>query len=588
MANTHINRLRCVVTNTPGTSGNFVVGAAPAGRRGFSAAEDGKTFEVIISEGNAWEVRTGCVYTHSTTTVTRGTLADSSTGSAINFTSAAVVSQGLTAGWANDVARWTDSNKTAILGPSDTPVLLGHGLSSLILPPKLYATRDVEASVYFDALTLSNGDLWCWEISDLSGGIQQAERLKFVPAATLASTTISFSAIDPYTGATEATGSVPIVACSPAAGRAVSVKYLQIGDSTTANTGECTQTLLDWSAVDPFTVTLLGTQGSGSNKHEGHAGWALTDFTGSSSPFYISGGLNFALYLSNNAIAMPDWVGIMLGTNDMLAVTSDATALSAATSAFNGLDVLMASIKAAGVSIKIALMPIPMPSSDQDGFGENYGTGISRWRYKRNAAVWNRALYARYSGQEAARVYICPAPIGYDNNNNALFGASGPMNARSAISKARHNNGVHPATGGYQQIGDGIWAFLKCQQSDTSSTYSAELITNGGFASDTVWSKGDGWTISGGVGVASSCNTAISNPITAYPAGAVFLVTYTIKTFTAGQCRAAIGGAAGAWQYAAGKVSELITTANSGSTFDFYGASSFSGTIDDVSVRRVT
>jgi len=97
MANTHINRLRCVVTNTPGTSGNFVVGAAPAGRRGFSAAEDGKTFELIISEGNAWEVRTGCVYTHSTTTVTRGTLADSSTGSAINFTAAAVVSVGLTA-----------------------------------------------------------------------------------------------------------------------------------------------------------------------------------------------------------------------------------------------------------------------------------------------------------------------------------------------------------------------------------------------------------------------------------------------------------------------------------------------------------
>lgn len=94
MANTHINRLRCVVTNTPGTSGNFVVGAAPAGRRGFSAAEDGKTFELTISEGNAWEVRTGCVYTHSTTTVTRGTLADSSTGSAINFTAAAVVSQG--------------------------------------------------------------------------------------------------------------------------------------------------------------------------------------------------------------------------------------------------------------------------------------------------------------------------------------------------------------------------------------------------------------------------------------------------------------------------------------------------------------
>lgn len=131
MANTHINRLRCVVTNTPGTSGNFVVGAAPAGRRGFSAAEDGKTFELIISEGNAWEVRTGCVYTHSTTTLTRGTLADSSTGSAINFTAAAVVSLGLTAKAMTDLepARTLSALSAAAIGASPametTPTAVG-------------------------------------------------------------------------------------------------------------------------------------------------------------------------------------------------------------------------------------------------------------------------------------------------------------------------------------------------------------------------------------------------------------------------------------------------------------------------------
>ncbi len=97
MSTTHINRLRCSITNTPGTSGNVVVGAAPAGRRTFSAADDGKSFEPTFSEGNAWEVRTGCVYTHSTTTLTRGTLVDSSTGSAIALTSAAIVALHVTA-----------------------------------------------------------------------------------------------------------------------------------------------------------------------------------------------------------------------------------------------------------------------------------------------------------------------------------------------------------------------------------------------------------------------------------------------------------------------------------------------------------
>lgn len=98
MTTTHINRLRCVVTNTPGTSGNVVVGAATsAARRTFTAAENGKTFQPTFEDGNAWEERSGCVYTHSTQTLTRGTLVDSSTGSAIALSSASVVSLGATA-----------------------------------------------------------------------------------------------------------------------------------------------------------------------------------------------------------------------------------------------------------------------------------------------------------------------------------------------------------------------------------------------------------------------------------------------------------------------------------------------------------
>lgn len=92
MSTTHINRLRCSITNTPGLAGNVVVGAATsAARRTFTAAEDGLTFEPTFEQGNAWEVRTGCVYTHATSTLTRGTLVDSSTGAAISLTPSATV-----------------------------------------------------------------------------------------------------------------------------------------------------------------------------------------------------------------------------------------------------------------------------------------------------------------------------------------------------------------------------------------------------------------------------------------------------------------------------------------------------------------
>lgn len=86
-----VNRALFGVGSAPGT-GNIAVGAAVAGPyRTLGAAQDGMTFDVAITDGNAWEVRTGCVYTHGTTTLTRGTLEDSSTGSAISLSASAQV-----------------------------------------------------------------------------------------------------------------------------------------------------------------------------------------------------------------------------------------------------------------------------------------------------------------------------------------------------------------------------------------------------------------------------------------------------------------------------------------------------------------
>lgn len=86
-----VNRALFGVASAPGT-GNISVGAAVAGPyRTLGAAQDGMTFDVAITDGNAWEVRTGCVYTHGTTTLTRGTLEDSSTGSAISLSASAQV-----------------------------------------------------------------------------------------------------------------------------------------------------------------------------------------------------------------------------------------------------------------------------------------------------------------------------------------------------------------------------------------------------------------------------------------------------------------------------------------------------------------
>ena len=84
------NRVKVSISNTPSTTGDFVLSSAAAGYQSFGASDDGKTYDILITEGSAWEIRSS-VYTHSSTTLSRGTLIESSTGSAINFTSAAVV-----------------------------------------------------------------------------------------------------------------------------------------------------------------------------------------------------------------------------------------------------------------------------------------------------------------------------------------------------------------------------------------------------------------------------------------------------------------------------------------------------------------
>jgi hypothetical protein len=117
---TYINRLSCTVGNAPGASGDIItVGAAALGRRTFGPEHDGAVVDVTITDGADWEVRLGCVYTHATATLTRGTLDDSSTGSAIALSASSVIT-------VSPHARWTalvSNTATRVPLPSADPAV---------------------------------------------------------------------------------------------------------------------------------------------------------------------------------------------------------------------------------------------------------------------------------------------------------------------------------------------------------------------------------------------------------------------------------------------------------------------------------
>ena len=120
---THANRVKITVTSVASAgTGDITLNAASSGFRSFATAYGANaTVDILITEGTAWEIARNCTYTHSGTTVSRGTLENSSTGSAVVFTADAVVSVIATAAFGNNAAL----NHVAG-GDADTTMAVGN------------------------------------------------------------------------------------------------------------------------------------------------------------------------------------------------------------------------------------------------------------------------------------------------------------------------------------------------------------------------------------------------------------------------------------------------------------------------------
>lgn len=107
------NRLATKVSAVASSGlGDFTISAAVQGYRTFTATENAESFNITITEGVYWEVRTGCVYTHSTKTLTRGTLENSSSGVAVAFSSSCTIINSPPATFFNEIGILPQNSKS--------------------------------------------------------------------------------------------------------------------------------------------------------------------------------------------------------------------------------------------------------------------------------------------------------------------------------------------------------------------------------------------------------------------------------------------------------------------------------------------
>ena len=124
---------------------------------------------------------------------------------------------------------------------------------------------------------------------------------------------------------------------------------------------------------------------------------------------------------------------------------------------------------------------------------------------------------------------------------------------------------------------------------ETVELLGSDVVINGDFDTDTDWTKGAGWTISGGNLNASNVN-AVSTTQAGYTfVGKTFQVSYTISDYSQGSVQIYLGGSQStSLKSENGTHTETISISSGNTTLYIYGTSNFTGSIDNISVKEST
>lgn len=116
----------------------------------------------------------------------------------------------------------------------------------------------------------------------------------------------------------------------------------------------------------------------------------------------------------------------------------------------------------------------------------------------------------------------------------------------------------------------------------------SDVVNNGTFASDTAWTKGDGWTISDNNASSDGTQAAVSlltNTGTVV-SGSRYRCKFTVSGHSVGTVRFRLGSVSGVTRSEDGDYMEVIKA--NGTDIILRANDTFVGNVDDVIVEKVT
>ncbi|WDE16898.1 hypothetical protein KMZ14_04950 [Acinetobacter schindleri] len=213
-------------------------------------------------------------------------------------------------------------------GSNPNPTPIEEYKPTIVLPPRIFTLRGLESHVYPEHLLAENHNIYNHDIVCTKG--RQMERgwlWNHNPDAPDAYGSYAFSwdMYNQQTGKALATASSTVIMVDDAAKSGVNLNVSVIGDSL-VNAGAMTQRLLDLQATNTTKLNLIGTRGTGLNKHEGRGGWTINDYTGVGRTYYkfdVSGvttipAINSAIYKIGDTELLVQEVNISSGSGTII------------------------------------------------------------------------------------------------------------------------------------------------------------------------------------------------------------------------------------------------------------------------------